>query len=127
MKALVVYYSLFGNTKFVAEKLAGELGAEIHKTSDLGVDLSQYDLVAVGTPIWAGKARWPVNNFLKRNDFTGKKLALFCTRSGSGENAFPAMEEIASTKAASTKDFITPKKDEEKTISEIRAWAKTLK
>ena len=115
-----------GNTRFVAQELANELGAEIHKTSDM-VEASEYDLVAVGTPIWAGKARWPVNNFLKRNDFTGKKLALFCTRAGSEQDPFPAMEELASAKAVSTKNFITPRKDEEKTISEIKAWAKKLK
>lgn len=43
-----------------------------------------YDTVYIGYPIWWGIAAWPVDNFVKDNDFTGKTVIPFCTASSSG-------------------------------------------
>lgn len=43
-----------------------------------------YDTVLIGYPIWWGVAAWPVNTFVKANDFTGKTVIPFCTSSSSG-------------------------------------------
>ena len=43
-----------------------------------------YDTVYIGYPIWWGIAAWPVDNFVKENDFTGKTVIPFCTASTSG-------------------------------------------
>ena len=43
-----------------------------------------YDTVLLGYPIWWGIAAWPVNNFVKANDFTGKTVIPFATSSSSG-------------------------------------------
>ena len=43
-----------------------------------------YDTVFVGYPIWWGIAAWPVNNFVKGNDFSGKTVIPFCTSASSG-------------------------------------------
>lgn len=40
---------------------------------------AEYDTVYVGYPIWWGIAAWPVNNFVKNNDFTGKTVIPFAT------------------------------------------------
>ena len=45
---------------------------------------ADYDIVFIGYPIWWGIAAWPVNNFVKGNDFTGKTVIPFCTSSSSG-------------------------------------------
>lgn len=47
-------------------------------------NFEEYDAVFVGYPIWWGIAAWPVNNFVKNNDFTGKKVIPFATSSSSG-------------------------------------------
>lgn len=39
----------------------------------------QYDTVFIGYPIWWGIAAWPVNGFVKGNDFSGKTVIPFCT------------------------------------------------
>ena len=39
----------------------------------------RYDTVYIGYPIWWGIAAWPVDNFVKENDFTGKTVIPFCT------------------------------------------------
>ena len=44
----------------------------------------EYDTVFIGYPIWWAIAAWPVNNFVKNNDFTGKTVIPFCTSSSSG-------------------------------------------
>ena len=43
-----------------------------------------YDTVFIGYPIWWGIAAWPVDNFVKDNDFTGKTVIPFATSSSSG-------------------------------------------
>ena len=43
-----------------------------------------YDTVFIGYPIWWGIAAWPMNNFVKANDFTGKTVIPFATSSSSG-------------------------------------------
>lgn len=45
---------------------------------------SEYDTVFIGYPIWWGIAAWPVNNFVKDNDFSGKTVIPFCTSASSG-------------------------------------------
>lgn len=43
-----------------------------------------YDTVLIGYPIWWGIAAWPVDGFVKANDFTGKTVIPFCTSASSG-------------------------------------------
>lgn len=43
-----------------------------------------YDTVFIGYPIWWAIAAWPVNNFVKDNDFSGKTVIPFCTSASSG-------------------------------------------
>lgn len=45
---------------------------------------ADYDAVLIGYPIWWGAAAWPVNDFVKNNDFTGKTVIPFCTSTSSG-------------------------------------------
>lgn len=44
----------------------------------------EYDTILIGYPIWWGIAAWPVDNFVKANDFKGKTVIPFCTSSSSG-------------------------------------------
>ncbi len=37
-----------------------------------------------GYPIWWGIAAWPLDGFVKANDFTGKTVIPFCTSASSG-------------------------------------------
>ena len=44
----------------------------------------EYDRILIGYPIWWGIAAWPVDAFVKANDFSGKTVIPFCTSSSSG-------------------------------------------
>lgn len=45
---------------------------------------NEYDTVLIGYPIWWGIAAWPVDTFVKANDFSGKRVIPFCTSASSG-------------------------------------------
>ena len=47
-------------------------------------DWDSYDTVFIAYPIWWGIAAWPVDTFVKNNDFTGKTVIPFATSSSSG-------------------------------------------
>lgn len=47
-------------------------------------DWDSYDTVFIGYPIWWGIAAWPVDGFVKANNFTGKTVIPFATSSSSG-------------------------------------------
>ena len=60
-------------------------------------NLSDYDAVFLGFPVWWYTAPTIVKTFLEAHDFTGKKIVLFATSGGSGlgktENALRAWAE----------------------------------
>lgn len=114
-KVLVVYYSLSGHTKDIAEKIKAFTGADLYeiKTAEnlkttpwfyltlrsqmkkknypqlAGEmpDFSQYDLIFVGAPVWWYTAATPMMSFLKQADFGGKKVVPFSTQ-GSNYGTF---------------------------------------
>ena len=43
-----------------------------------------YDTVLIGYPIWWGIAAWPVDTFIKANNFEEKTVIPFCTSASSG-------------------------------------------
>lgn len=57
-----------------------------------------YDTVFIGYPIWWGIAAWPVDNFVKDNDFTDKTVIPFATSSSSGMGqSGELLQEMAGT------------------------------
>lgn len=61
-------------------------------------NFDSYDTVLIGYPIWWGIAAWPVNTFVKANDFTGKTVIPFCTSvSSSLGNSGKNLKELANT------------------------------
>lgn len=57
---------------------------DVALTQTTPANWAEYDTVFIGYPIWWGIAAWPVNNFVKGNDFTGKTVIPFATSSSSG-------------------------------------------
>lgn len=110
MKAIVVYYSLEGNTDHAARQLAAMLGADVLRLETavpypLGAkkflfggrdsvsgaapalkpytfDAEQYDTVIIGTPLWAWNFAPPLRTFLQQHNLQGKKLAFLVTSMG---------------------------------------------
>lgn len=47
-------------------------------------DISKYDTIIIGFPVWWYTAPTIINTFLESLDFTGKKIVPFCTSGSSG-------------------------------------------
>ena len=127
MKSLVVYYSRTDTTRKLAEKIAGEINADIEEIkpkvnyqgkigyvrggkdamSEKIIDLEElkynpedYDVVYIGGPVWASKAANPLISYLNQNSFRNVKLFLTAGKSGF-ESSFKQMEKY-STKPLKT-------------------------
>ena len=121
MNVLVAYYSRTNVTKKLAEAIAGELDCDIEEIKSkvkydgkigyarggkdairekiinlepLDHDPSDYDLVYLGVPVWAGKAANPMISYIKQNEGAFKDVKFFVTAGGSGfEGTFEQMEK----------------------------------
>lgn len=122
---LVAFYSYSGNTKTTAEKIQKLTGgdileivptkpyptgyndvvelAKVEKAQNvmpeikpIDKDLSKYDVIFVGTPVWWYTMASPVKTFLAKNNFDGKIIVPFCTHGGGGASAtFTDMKKLA--------------------------------
>lgn len=83
-----------------------------------------YDTVLIGYPIWWGIAAWPVDTFVKANDFNGKTVIPFCTSasSGLGESGDLLEEEANGGNWLEGHRFSSNPSD-----SDIEEWANSLK
>ena len=78
-------------------RVAGEtVTVELTQTTPDNWD--SYDTVFIGYPIWWFEAAWPVESFVRANDFTGKTVIPFCTSASSsiGESG-RLLAELAGT------------------------------
>lgn len=121
-KVLVLYYSQTSNTKQVATEIATRLNADIEeivpvqpydgefeatiqrcmKEREEGIlpevkpltsDLSEYDVIFIGYPVWFGTFAPPVGAFLSQVDLSGKKIVPFCTFGSGGLES--SMKDLA--------------------------------
>jgi menaquinone-dependent protoporphyrinogen IX oxidase len=69
----------------------------------LQADPTAYDLIVVGTPVWAGTLSSPVRGFIEQYREKLPGVAFFCTMGGDDPaKTFPEMEEACSRSPAST-------------------------
>jgi len=155
MKTLVIYYTRTGNAKFIAETIAAELGADIEEVIDLkslqgklafisaGRDAmrgketeiaqtkrtpTDYDLIIIGQPVWAGSPTPAIRTYMNKNDLSGRKVALFFSDSNLGQ----AIEKTKALMPNSTfvGELALPAKaleNKEETKKKIAEWCNTLK
>lgn len=69
-----------GNLEYTAGIIQQTTGGDLLRIETV----DQYDTILLGYPIWWGEAAWPVNQFVKNNDFTGKTVIPFATSASSG-------------------------------------------
>lgn len=120
-KQLILYYSQTGATEKVAQELQKVLGADMEaielenpytgtyaetiervgkeresdnlpKLTPLKADLSKYDVIYLGYPIWFGTYALPISSLVKDYDFEGKQVVTFCTFGSGGLE--PAIQDL---------------------------------
>jgi flavodoxin len=111
MKTLVIFYSLEGNTKLIAETIACKTGADIlelkpkkdvktkgfmkyllggkqvlmkEKPSLLPLDknIDDYNTIFIGSPVWAGSFAPALKTFFSENKIVNQRVAIFCCHGG---------------------------------------------
>jgi flavodoxin len=120
MKSLVVYYSLTGKTRLVAQAIAEALKATLveiketkprkpgfsvylfggfaatmnraSKINPVDVDLKQYERIFVGSPIWGSRPVPAINSFIYQTNFEGRSIIPFFTMGG--DNSEKALANI---------------------------------
>jgi flavodoxin len=121
-RILVVYYSRTGYTRTLARELVAALHADVDQLDDardrcgvLGYlrcahealkkrtvqlrppayDPSHYDVVVLGTPVWAANMSSPLRSYVAAHRAQLKQVAFFCTQGSSGaEKVFRDLAEL---------------------------------
>ncbi len=111
MRTLIIYYSETGATEVISQVLAHYLNADLVQIHDMKprsgfknklsasfdafrenkteiypptIDLTNYDLVYIGTPVWASKPTPSIITIIDSLNLQGKDVILFATMSNKG-------------------------------------------
>jgi flavodoxin len=143
MNVLIVYYSRSGITKTVSAYLSEKLGCQSLeiKTKDNRsglsgylkcgketiskelpeiiydeIELNNYDLIIIGTPVWIGSMSSPIRAFIFKNKEKFKQVAFFSAQGSEKEQkVFNEMEESIKIKPVK-KTFFTAKEIRQKSF-----------
>jgi len=157
LKILIVYYSLTGNTKIIAEAIAESIKSDIleikpvkelnaeggskffwggyqstmkkkPKLKPFDINPLEYDLLFIGTPVWAWSLSPPIRSFLSKYDLTGKNVALWTCSAGDGVKAMNRFREaLKDTNILGEIRFQEPKQhDPEASREKASVWAKQI-
>jgi flavodoxin len=157
MKPLVIYYSLTGNTRFIAENIALEAGAdvlEIRTAKPIKMRIIlwniigalqvitrfmprlrffdrnpySYDLIIIGTPVWAGNYAPAIRTLLHKIDLSNKKVAIFCCHSGrTGRTLEDMQKALHGSDLVGRKSFYRPLSFEKARNANIaKGWIKDI-
>ena len=154
MKGLIVYFSRTGNTRKVAEAIQAATGFDIEEIKEDGGrggplgwlrsgmestrrmtpkirplthDPSEYDIVVIGSPIWAANMSSPVRAFAIEHKASIKEVALFCTGDGDNpEKVFTPVSELLGMKPKATLGLIGSERKDENAALKIQVFAAKL-
>jgi flavodoxin len=157
MKTAVVYYSYEGNCALIAELIKNALGADLvelrtaddkkrqglskylwggrqvmmKETPDLKpyvFDPEAYDLIILGTPVWAASPAPALNSFFKETTLNNKRIALFCCCAGSKGKVFDKIKsKLPGNTITGEINFINPaKQDRQEVLNKLTAWLTAL-
>ena len=155
MKTLILYYSRTGTTKKVAEKLASILGADIESVVDnvnrsgirgymisgrdaikktlikinpISHNISDYDLVIIGTPVWAWTMSNPIRTLITEQKDNLKQVAFFCTQGGEGDQgAISNMIKLSEKEPLASLSLLTKKVVKDQIEEEVNDFVNKLK
>ncbi|WP_028856257.1 flavodoxin family protein [Psychrilyobacter atlanticus] len=157
MKKIVIFYSFEGDTKMIAENIAQAIDADIlelkpkqdlkskgfmkyvwggkaaitHKQPELlplNKDINSYDILFIGTPVWAWTYAPALNTFFSAHLLLDKKIALFCCHGGGKGKIFDHMNDaLKDNQILGEIDFQDPlKNNTDKNIEKAKKWAEKI-
>lgn len=157
LKIITLYYTHNGITGLLAEAIREEVGGDLLKIelSEVGnaessmiyawqnemifvtenslirqdkIQLDDYDLIFIGTPVWAAQISPQIEALINSVDFTNKKIAVFITHEGlkgSIEDKF--REKLVNSKIVGIKDFLISSNVDRKLIAfRLKEWSREI-
>ncbi|MEO9786261.1 MAG: flavodoxin [Aurantimonas coralicida] len=150
-RVLVAYFSRSGNTRVIAGQIRRateadefeirprrpypadyeETVAQSHRERDSGFepelessvsDLSRYETIYLGFPIWSGTAPPVIRSFLSQHDLSGKTVLPFITHGGYGLGNSEALLAEHAEGARLAKAFALEADQERRTLEEVTDW-----
>ncbi len=123
-KKAIVYYSYGDNTKKIVDEILKVIKADVYEIKpktpfiedidtfvnqeeqkqgqdeiieieDPQIELKEYDIIILGTPVWWYTMSSPIRSFLNKNDFTGKTIIPFATNGGDVGTTFDDIKRFA--------------------------------
>ena len=95
----VIYYSLTGNTRKLAEAIAGELGVSATAVK-ASPGLSDGSLVFLGAGLYGPLKGWRLKPFIESTDLDGRRVALFGTSGEGRGKELVALRELVEARGA---------------------------
>ena len=150
-RLLVIFYSLHGNTRFIAARIAaagrGDLlvlqpkllakpPGLLRPAKDAQILMGdkpallpfrkapeEYDLLIIGTPVWGLSCAPPLRFFLADQNLRRKKIALFCCHSGRPGEAIAQMTSgLAGNTILGEASFCEPLQNRRSSAKQAAAW-----
>lgn len=158
MSKLIVYFSYTNNTRMIANKIKDKLDCDIleiktvipystdyqtvvddeHNSEasnylpeieNIDIDLSQYDEIILGTPVWWYRPVPAIRTFLTQNDLSDKTIKPFATNAGWLGRTFKEIKELCPNSTVTNECNIVFESysDQLRTpLEEVENWIDTL-
>jgi flavodoxin len=155
MKTLIVYFSRSGRTRRVAKEIGERLTSDMEEIMEsksriggigwlksgmestrkilpkiraLEKDPGVYDLVLIGTPIWASNMSSPIRAFITESKERIQEAAFFCTGDGNNPStAFEPMEELLGKRPIATMGLIGEERENAERFEKIDKFVKSAR
>lgn len=148
---VVVDGKVFGNTEYVANLISEKINADLFRLEPVNayptdheklldrareemqnderpeiknpIDISDYETIFIGYPIWNSDLPPIINIFLENNDFDGKTVIPFCSHGGSGLARTPStIADKLSNANVITNNFEIYRDDMDESKEKVDTW-----
>lgn len=154
MKTLLAYFSHTGHTERIARAITEDCPADVERIEEVAAregfwryflagrdawrkrkveikpvkfDPDVYDLVIVGTPVWAWNLTPAMRTYLETYGGRLKRVAFFCTEGGAGaEGVFKQMADLCGKDPVATLVVTEPELKKADYSEKVKAFASSL-
>jgi flavodoxin len=150
-RVLVAYFTRTGNTRVIAGQIRRTLRADLFEIEsgdpypedyeetvaqavrerDSGYrprlkasvpDISSYEVVFLGFPVWGETAPPVIRSFLSQHDLSGKRLVPFITHGGYGQGRSMKVVREHAPRASVLNPFVMEADQERRTLTQVSRW-----
>jgi flavodoxin len=150
-RVLVAYFTRTGNTRVIAGQIRRTLRADLSEIEsgdpypedyeetvaqavrerDSGYrprlkasvpDISSYEVVFLGFPVWGETAPPVIRSFLSQHDLSGKRLVPFITHGGYGQGRSMKVVREHAPRASVLNPFVMEADQERRTLTQVSRW-----